>query len=210
MRCSFCGYQTIKRGVRLVSKIPRMWCPACKKWQVNRGVEKHLRAAKGFGVSGIGRLAANGLSLPAIQKKTGRSALFVKRRLSRIVVFAKQRHALHPPGPGRGWALVDPPASAHMGVGKAAIGSKRNTRRLLGWATGPDAADVLRARLGGTQVPHTALDSDWLTRSLGTSARTAEEAEERLWVILAISNGWKFTEELVSGPQQLKAGSRDP
>lgn len=96
-----------------------------------------------------------------------------------------------------------------MGEGKAAIGSKRNTRRLLGWATGPDATDVLHARLGGTQVPQTALDREWLTKSLGTSARTAEEAEQRLWVILAISNGWKFTDELVPGPPKLKAGKSD-
>lgn len=210
MVCSLCGYRLVKRGKRSVSEIRRWWCPACKKWQVKRGAEKHLRSADGYGLLEVGKLAASGLSVFAISKKTNREWPAVRRRLARIEASAKQRHALHPPGPGRGWALVDLPASAHLGEGKAAIGSKRNTRRLLGWATGPDAANVLRALLGGTQVPHTALDSEWLTKSLGTSARTAEEAEERLWVILAISNGWKFTDELVPGPPQLKAGKNGP
>lgn len=183
----------VRHGKRSVSKIQRWWCPVCDKWGVDRGAAKNLRSTEGYGFVETARLVSQGLSVLAIAKRTGRQWQSVKRRMGRIEAAARTQHAMRPPGIGGGWALVDLPPG-HL-AGKAAVGRQRQSRRLVGWEVGPVAEAALVSRLGAATHEATLADEEWLRKALGSCAKSPQEAEQRLWVILAFTNGWRFAPE---------------
>ena len=182
------------RGKRGDGAIQRWWCPKCDAWTVVRGAAKGLRSAKGYGLDEVATLVAHGMSTHAIAKQIGMGWQAVDCRIERMANKAEERFLDRPPAAGKEWTLVDLPYGSHE-KGKAAIGRIRSTLRLLDWELGSTAADNLMARLGSqpdsTPWPEA---QPWLDSALGTSARDWGEAQRRLWVILARSNGWKLAD----------------
>lgn len=159
-------------------------------------------------------LSVKGQSIEAIARKLSLSREAISERLGKLEREARRQHDLHPPGPGTGYECVVSPLTwrgqtePHALV--AAVGIRRTTRRLLGWvvvkAGEEDAGRVqLAARFGDPKPP--TLDPltmepvkptafDWLRKSLGagwTMARNPEAIEQRLWLLMAWSHGWKLT-----------------
>ena len=182
------------RGKRGDGAIQRWWCPKCDVWTVVRGAAKGLRSAKGYGLDEVATLVAHGMSTHAIAKQIGMGWMAVGRRIERMADKAEARFLDTPPAAGEEWALVDLPYASHE-KGKAAIGRIRSTLRLLDWEPGSAATRVLVARLGSQPVSTPWAEAQpWLDGALGTSARDWDEAQRRLWVILARSNGWKLAD----------------
>lgn len=202
-----CGERMVRRGKRHNSEVQRWWCPVCEKWAVVRGAATGLRGKTGYGFARVIVGVAHGLSIHAIAQVTGMDWMTVKRRIVLAVNEAEQKFMKRPPGVGHGWRLVDLPSGCHE-PGKAAIGDNRTTKRLLDWEPGPAARDVLIERLGREPDPGLPGDQAWLTAALGESAQDWKQAEQRLWVILAQSNGWKFDYGLA--PSNVKRNQGDP
>lgn len=190
-----CGQAMVWRGKRGDGAIQRWWCPKCDAWTVARGAAKGLRSTKGYGLDKVAALVAHGMSTHAISQQIGMGWEAVERRIERMAANAEKRFLDMPPKPGKAWAMVDLPY-ASQAHGKAAIGRIRSTLRLLDWESGPGAAATLVGRLGSQpdsrQWPEA---QPWLDGALGTSPRDWGEAERRLWVILARSNGWRMEKE---------------
>ncbi len=190
-----CGQAMVWRGKRGDGAIQRWWCPKCDAWTVARGAARGLRSAKGYGLDRVADLASHGMSTHAISQQVGMGWEAVERRIERMAANAEERFLDMPPKPGKAWALVDLPYASQM-QGKAAIGRIRSTLRLLDWETGHAAAAALVGRLGShpDSIPWPEA-KPWLDGALGTAVRDWTEAERRLWVILARSNGWRLGEE---------------
>lgn len=186
-----------KRGKRPGTAIQRWYCAACEKWGVDKGSETHLGKKMRRVAPRVMVGVAHGMSVHAIALVCGTDWLTVARRIKRAAAEVQKRLTTGTPKVGSGWSLIDLPAGCHT-PGKAAVGRKRSTYRLLAWETGPDASHVLQARLG-CQPSSAAAGSPeqaWLARSVGDSARNWEEAEQRLRIILAHSNGWELGKNL--------------
>ena len=196
-----CGQPMIKRGKRPGTDVQRWYCAGCRKWDVDRGGENHLGKKLRKVAPRVIVAAAHGMSVHAIAQVCGKEWLTVERRLKRAAAEAKERLKTETPSVGAGWVLVDLPQGSHS-TGNAAVGRKRSTYRLIAWETGTNAAQALESKLGCQPIgpgPTNASGSSeqaWLDRSLGDSARNWEEAERRLRIILAHSNGWVLGKNL--------------
>lgn len=182
----------VARGERGVGDVRRWWCPVCNQWDAMRGPSHYLRGGPEHGLERVAALACRGCSIHAIQQRTGLSWGAVQLRLERLAEEAEQRYRVRPPGVGSGWWCVDLPSSVQP-PGKAAVGRQRHGYRLLGWAMGPEATQDLEQRMGSAPLVEGAgPPRAWLERSLGNQAKSWPEAEQRLWVLLARSNGWRL------------------
>ncbi len=190
-----CGQAMVWRGKRGDGAIQRWWCPKCDAWTVARGAAKGLRSAKGYGLDKVAELVAHGMSIHAISQQVGMGWEAVARRIERMAANAETRFLDTPPNPGKSWTMVDLPYASSKTKGKAAIGHVRSTLRLLDWETGPAAMTRLVGRLG-SQPDSTPWEKaqPWLVGALGVADRNWSEVEQRLWVILARSNGWRLDE----------------
>lgn len=189
--CHTCGRPLVRRGFRAGGVIQRWWCRACATWEVDRGAKTRLHAAPRYGLDRVALGVAHGLSVHALAQIAGLDWVTVKRRMDRLEAAAVDRFNERPPRPGQGWALVDLPSATHA-QGQAAVGCVRTTFRLLDWETGQKAREALEERLGPAQPGSLPRGQAWLTAALGSGARNWAEAEQRLWIILAQSNGWKW------------------
>lgn len=189
--CHTCGRPLVRRGFRAGGVIQRWWCPACATWSVDRGAKTRLHAASRYGLGRVALGVAQGLSVHALAQIAGLDWVTVKRRMDRLEAAAVNRFNERPPRPGHGWALVDLPSATHA-QGQAAVGRGRTTFRLLDWETGTKAGRTLEERLGPAPLVSIPGSQEWLTAALGSGARDWTEAEQRLWIILAQSNGWKW------------------
>ena len=181
----------ISRGVRGLGDVRRWWCPVCNEWDAMRGPAHYLRGGPEHGLERVAALACRGLSVHAIQKRTGMSWGAVQLRMQRLADEAKNRYRVRAPGVGSGWWCVALPETFPK-VGVAAVGKQRQSYRLLGWATGAEAGLIIEQQMGcAPLLAGSDLASAWLERSLGSHFRGWTEAEQRLWILLAWSNGWK-------------------
>lgn len=168
---------------------------------MDRGGETHLGKKLRKVAPKVIVAVTHGMSVHAIAQVCGKQWLTVERRIKRAAAEIKTRMKTERPSVGSGWVLVELPADSHS-IGKAAIGRKRSTYRLIAWKAGGNAAQALGSVLGcpPNNPAHTngsvSAEQAWLDRSLGDSARTWEEAERRLRIILAHSNDWVLGKNL--------------
>lgn len=189
---SACGQPMVKRGRRNKDGTQRFWCPVCNQWEDVRGAAKRLRSSEKYSVEAVVLMAAYGMSIHHMAQATGMGWVAVKRRLNRMEAASRARFAIRPPVAGKAWMLVDLPAGSHA-EGRVAIGRIRRSLRLVDWEKGRNATTKLVKRLGSE--PASVDDQDaarWIQSALGASCRSWDEAEQRLWVILAQSNGWNL------------------
>lgn len=114
----------------------------------------------------------------------------VEHRMAAVNLAAQARCPLRPPGVGSGWIPVALPTTTQQ-AGLAAIGTSRGNRpRLLGWECGlpPVALAALVRRFGPPRL-QVANQQEWIDQALQGVA-SWPEGEERLWIMLARSNGW--------------------
>lgn len=187
-------------------RVQRFWCPACRRY-LSGGPVEHLRSLHTPETArDVLALSVKGHSIEAIARKLSLSREAVSERLGKLEWEARRQWVIHPPGHGRGYACVVSPltwrgqSEPHALV--AAIGIRRTGRRLLGWRVvkaGDEASAQaqLIAELGDTspdQAQPPALV--WMRRCLGsvwTMARNKASIEQRLWLLMAWSHGWKLT-----------------
>lgn len=189
-----------KRGKRPGTGVQRWYCAGCGKWDVDRGGETHLGKNLRKVAPKVIVAAAHGMSVHSISQVCGKDWLTVERRLKRSAAEVRKRLRTETPSVGSGWVLVDLPAACHE-IGKAAIGRKRSTYRLIAWKVGANAAQALESKLGcppNSPAPCGPISAEqaWLDRSLGDSPRKWVEARRRLRIILAHSNDWVLGKNL--------------
>lgn len=151
-----CGQPMTKRGKRPGTDVQRWYCAGCRKWDVDRRGETHLGKKLRKVAPKVIVAVAHGMSVHAIAQVCGKEWLTVERRINRAAKEIEGRLPAETPSVGGGWVLVDLPPGSHA-CGKAAIGRKRSTYRLIAWEMGGKAAQALEARLG---CPPTAPASD--------------------------------------------------
>ena len=142
-----CGNPMISRGVRGLGDVRRWWCPVCNEWDAMRGPAHYLRGGPEHGLERVAALACRGLSVHAIQKRTGMSWGAVQLRMQRLADEAKNRYRVRAPGVGSGWWCVALPETFPK-AGVAAVGKQRQSYRLLGWATGAEAGLIIEQQMG--------------------------------------------------------------
>lgn len=193
-----------RHGVR--GNAQRWRCPVCGTTKPGRGASKGLRGGgKKLKAISAGVVAdktnediASQLSLPVET---------VRDRLTKIRAAAEVQNAALPPGPGAGWLWVPLPAPFDSGVIAVGLGRSRGPNsktkwRVLGWRQGKTLAGVrslrrLLKRSGRPSGPfprngrgnQRAEVQAWLAATLAP-ATTVDEAETRLWVLMARANSW--------------------
>lgn len=192
-----CGQPMTKRGKRPGTVIQRWYCAACEKWGVDRGSETHLGKKMREVAPRVMVGVAHGMSVHAIALVCGTDWMTVARRIKRAAAEVKKRLKTESPRVSKRWFLVDLPAGCHT-TGKAAVVQSRSTYRLLAWESGPNAVRLLQTRLGchPSSVAAGSPEQAWLERAVGNSAKNWGDAEDRLRIILAHSNGWELGKNL--------------
>lgn len=187
-------------------RVQRFWCPACGKY-FSGGPVEHLRPLHTPETTReVLMLAVKGRAIEAMARKLSLSREAIGERLGKLEQEARRQWAIHPPGRGRGYACVVSPltwrgqSEPHVLV--AAIGIRRTGRRLLGWRVekaGEEAAAQVQLTIQfGEASPDAGKPPAlvWLRQSLGTVwtlARNQAAIEQRLWLLMAWSHGWKLT-----------------
>jgi len=183
-----------RNGTR--SHAQRWRCAQCGALDSGRGqAAKGLRTGRRYSLGAVMSPVVQGVPVEDIAAQLGIGSQAVAHRLANIEAAARARFDQKPPGVGAGWDIVSlsprEGAAAVVAVGQARGGFPR----LLDWerGTGQQSVQALAKRLGKPPRARPRRGSQkWLDQALVPGMASEAETEQRLWVILARSNGWNL------------------